>query len=139
MSTDEPQDDVIIELPKKEKLEEEKIDQSIQINKWSFAFIFLFGGLLAYIVISYLVPLPPFKTDLLHTVTTLDNVELFTALLIIDLVLLMVGLYFMWFWKGSKKKAIAVEEQIPEQSTEVVFTSQEEDEEKEEMKTDLEN
>ncbi|MFW9922958.1 MAG: hypothetical protein ACFFDW_06675 [Candidatus Thorarchaeota archaeon] len=128
MSTDEPQnnDEVTLELPGKEKSNDEKIDQSIYINKWGFAFIFLFGGLLAYIITSYIAPLPPFTTDILQTETTLANVELFTALLIIDLVLLMIGLYFMWFWKGGKKK-VEITDSLEEQSTEVVFTTQEED------------
>ncbi|MHA1557838.1 MAG: hypothetical protein ACTSPM_13005, partial [Candidatus Heimdallarchaeota archaeon] len=34
------------------KKSDEKIDLSININKWGFAFMFLFAGLLAYIIIS---------------------------------------------------------------------------------------
>lgn len=94
---------------------EEKIDLTINIDKWGFAFMFLFAGLLAYILISAFVGIFPFeRPDPLANEVILKYSLMLTIMLIVDLLLLGLGIYFGWMRTPSEdvdpKQLVPVEE-----------------------------
>ena len=97
----------------------EKIDGNININRLGFVFMFLFISILGYLVIGSFVGIPPFAIDNLTLELIITSDELLTVLIVLDLVALLLGIYFGWIKKPK------VEQKTEEQSDELVFTDEE--------------
>lgn len=96
------------------------------MNKWGFAFIFLFAALLGYIVISGFTGIFPFeRPDPLANEVHLKNSLALTLMLIADLVLLALGIYFGWIRSDSKTEKPTEKTQTNEEQQEVIFTDEE--------------
>lgn len=108
--------------------QKEKIDLSIKINNYSFVFYFLFIALAAYLIIGSFTILPPFSYDF-NTSEIYLNTTLFIILLVTDLLFLMLGMYFSWFWKGAKKpgeeESLTTEKPTESIDQEIIFTDEE--------------
>ena len=101
------------------KTEVEKIDGSINISRLGFVFMFLFIAILGYLVIGSFVGIPPFAIDNLTLELIITSDELLTVLIVLDLVALLLGIYFGWIKKPKEEK------ETDEQPDELVFTDEE--------------
>ncbi len=113
---------------------EEKIDLAININKWGFAFMFLFAGLLAYILISGFIGIFPFeRPDPLGNEVIVKSSLMLTIMLVVDLILLGLGIYFGWMRtpveEVDPKQAAPEEGKEEEVMQEIVFSDVEKDNE----------
>lgn len=117
---------------------EENIDLTININKWGFAFMFLFAGLLAYIVISGFVGIFPYdRPDPLANDVVIEYSLVRTIMLVVDLLLLGLGIYFGWMRtpvEEVEKKQPLPKEEEKETQQEVVFSDVETNDSPEEEK-----
>ncbi|MHA1156969.1 MAG: hypothetical protein ACTSQK_12750 [Candidatus Heimdallarchaeota archaeon] len=116
------------------KKSDEKIDLSININKWGFAFMFLFAGLLAYILISGFIGIFPFeRPDPLGNEVIVKSDLMLTIMLVVDLILLGLGIYFGWMRTPVEdvdpKQAEPEEGKEEEVMQEIVFSDVEKDNE----------
>ncbi|MHA1555786.1 MAG: hypothetical protein ACTSPM_02520, partial [Candidatus Heimdallarchaeota archaeon] len=116
------------------KKSDEKIDLSININKWGFAFMFLFAGLLAYIIISGFIGIFPFeRPDPLGNEVIVKSDLMLTIMLVVDLILLGLGIYFGWMRTPVEdvdpKQAEPEEGKEEEVMQEIVFSDVENDNE----------
>ncbi len=101
--------------------------------------MFLFAGLLAYIIISGFIGIFPYeKSDILGNEVHVKNTLVFTMMLVVDLLLLGLGIYFGWMRTPTEdvgQKQTAPEEKEKEaQQEEVVFSDVETNETTEEEK-----
>ena len=111
---------------KTEKSEKE-IDLAINMNKWGFAFIFLFAGLLAYIFLSGFIGIFPFeRPDPLANEVNLKSSLGLTLMLVTDLIFLGLGIYFGWI-RSTPETDTSTEKVKAEIKQEVVFTETEEE------------
>ena len=104
---------------------EEKIDLAINMNKWGFAFIFLFVALLAYILISGFTGIFPFeRPDPLANEVQLKSTLGLTLMLIADLILLALGIFFGWI-KTPPVSEEQAKKSAEEKPKKVIFTDEE--------------
>ncbi len=120
------------------KKSKEEIDLAININKWGFAFMFLFAGLLAYIVISGFIGIFPFdRPDPLANKVVLEYSLVLTLMLVCDLLFLGLGIYFGWMRTPvedvNEKQPLSKKEE-EETQQEVIFSDKEIDDSLEEQK-----
>lgn len=99
--------------------------------------MFLFVGLLAYILISGFIGIFPFeRPDPLGNEVYLEHSFMFTVMLVMDLLLLGLGIYFGWMrtpleYVDPKQSSPEVKE---EEQQEIIFSDEETDESTEENK-----
>ncbi|NHJ03690.1 MAG: hypothetical protein EAX90_02625 [Candidatus Heimdallarchaeota archaeon] len=108
----------IISDDRKEK--KEKIDMTIDINRWGYVFLFLFVAILGYLIIGSFVGIPPFGLDPITQELFLTSDELLTVLIVVGLLSLLLGLYFGWFRKTPSKK-----EESEDQNEGIIFSDEE--------------
>ena len=102
------------------KSKEEKIDTTININRWAFLFLFLFAAIFLFIAIGSMAGTYPFHRDSITQELSIANTELFVIIVVLDLISLMLGLYFSWFRNPKPKDdEESTEEEVQD---EIVFT-----------------
>jgi hypothetical protein len=92
------------ESKEKTKSEKQEFDFKITINKISLTMFLLFGAVLLYLVSSIFAELPPFSRDYITGDLFIEYEFLLTSLLVIGLLFLGFGFYFLWFHKETKEQ-----------------------------------